>query len=205
MSSACRNSAVAQPATSGAVHVLQAMLAIALLLVLMLLTGCDRERREYHSSPETSDTHPRLTSFQPGMPMADETGGIGMQYEGNAFHISQGGRLYRWFNCNGCHGAGGGAIGPALMDDEWRYGSRIDQIHATILEGRPNGMPSWRGKITDQQAWQLAAYVRSLSGNVSKAAAPSRHEDMQSTPPLTQMPKQPERGTDSSSQNPPPR
>ncbi len=31
--------------------------------------------------------------------------------------------------------------GPPLMDDEWRYGGRIDQTAATIAEGRPNGMP----------------------------------------------------------------
>ncbi|MGI9246410.1 MAG: c-type cytochrome [Steroidobacteraceae bacterium] len=170
-----------------------------------LLTGCERERREFHAAPVTQDTHPRLTRFQPGAPIADETAGIGVQYERNAYHIARGGTLFRSFNCNGCHGAGGGAIGPALMDDQWRYGSGIEQIHASILEGRPNGMPSWRGKLTDQQAWQLAAYVRSLSGNVSKAAAPSRHEDMQSTPPLNQVPQEPERGPDPSSLNPAPR
>ena len=70
-------------------------------------------------------------------------------YENNAFHISRGQRLFRWFNCNGCHANGGGGMGPALMDDEWRYGGSIEQIYATIIEGRPNGMPSFRGKITD--------------------------------------------------------
>jgi cytochrome c oxidase cbb3-type subunit 3 len=77
------------------------------------------------------------------------------------------------------------------MDGEWRYGGRIDQIHASILEGRPNGMPAWRGKVTDQQAWQLAAYIRALSGNVRKDAAPSRREGMAATPPPTRIPRQP--------------
>jgi cytochrome c oxidase cbb3-type subunit 3 len=90
------------------------------------------------------------------------------------------------------------------MDAQWRYGGRIDQIHATILDGRPNGMPAWRGKITDQQAWQLAAYVRALSGNVPKSAAPSRREGLSATPPLTRLPAQSPSGTDASSQNPPP-
>jgi cytochrome c oxidase cbb3-type subunit 3 len=49
------------------------------------------------------------------------------------------------------------------MDDQWTYGGRIDQIHASIVQGRPNGMPSWRGKIPDTQIWEIAAYVRSLS------------------------------------------
>ena len=54
-------------------------------------------------------------------------------------------------------------MGPALMDDEWIYGGRLEQIHQTLVEGRPNGMPAWGGKIPDEQLWQLAAYVRSLS------------------------------------------
>lgn len=180
--------------------------ASALIVAAWLLfaTGCERERREYHSAPETAERHPRLTPFQPGTPTTEAPGAIAAHYERNAFHIGQGGRLFRQFNCNGCHGAGGGAIGPALMDGQWRYGGRIDQVHASILEGRPNGMPSWRGKITDVQAWQLAAYVRALSGNVPKAAAPSRRDAMTGTLPLTQMPEQPVHGVDPSAQQPPP-
>jgi cytochrome c oxidase cbb3-type subunit 3 len=82
------------------------------------------------------------------------------------------------------------------MDSQWRYGGRIDQIHASIIDGRPNGMPAWRGKLTDVQAWQLSAYIRALSGNVPKDAAPSRRDAMAATPPLTQIPKQPPHGSD---------
>ena len=80
-------------------------------------------------------------------------------------------------NCTGCHAHGGGAIGPPLMDDNWIYGSQPDQIFATIVEGRPNGMPSFRGKLPDYEIWQLAAYVRSLSGQTPKHAAPGRDDD----------------------------
>ena len=55
-------------------------------------------------------------------------------------------------------------MGPPLMDDEWIYGSEPENIFATIVEGRPNGMPSFRGRIPDYQVWQLVAYVRSMSG-----------------------------------------
>ena len=51
----------------------------------------------------------------------------------------------------------------SLMDDRWRYGGSIDPIAATISQGRPGGTPSWKGKLTEQQIWQLAAYVRTLS------------------------------------------
>ena len=54
-------------------------------------------------------------------------------------------------------------MGPDLMDDVWIYGSRLEQIHQTLVDGRPNGMPAWGGKVPDEQLWDLAAYVRSLS------------------------------------------
>src|SRR5690349_4386348 len=78
---------------------------------------------------------------------------------------------------------GGGGMGPALMDDEWRYGGRIDQIVASITEGRPNGMPSWRNKLTPDQIWKIAAYVRSMSGQPSKDAVSSRADAMSATTP----------------------
>ncbi|WP_133500070.1 c-type cytochrome [Cognatilysobacter terrigena] len=173
---------------------------------LLLVVGCERERREYHTPPSGEvRAGPRLTDLQPGARMPDAVDPRGPQYQDNAFHVTQGGRWFKWFNCNGCHANGGGGMGPALMDDEWRYGSSIDQIHATILDGRPNGMPSFRGKVTDQQAWELAAYVLSLSGNVRKDAAPSRSEQMLGAPPPTQTATRHPKGGDTTGvQAPPP-
>jgi cytochrome c oxidase cbb3-type subunit 3 len=104
-------------------------------------------------------------------------------YENNAFHISQGQRLFGWFNCSGCHFHGGGGMGPPLMDAKWRYGGKMEDIVYSILNGRPNGMPAWKDKITAQQAWQLAAYVRSLSGQSRKDAVSARSDEMAVTPP----------------------
>jgi cytochrome c oxidase cbb3-type subunit 3 len=73
---------------------------------------------------------------------------------------------------------GGGAIGPALMDEKWIYGYEPAQIYSTILQGRPNGMPAFTGRIPDQQIWQLVAYVQSLGGAVPKDAAPGRDDDL---------------------------
>jgi len=81
------------------------------------------------------------------------------------------------------------------MDDEWIYGSQPDQIFSTVVEGRPNGMPSFRGKLPDYQVWQLAAYVRSLSGQVPKDAAPGRDDDMQSRHPENSTHRQPNKAT----------
>ncbi len=84
-------------------------------------------------------------------------------YYDNADAVTTGKRLYTQYNCSGCHSNGGGGMGPSLMDDQWIYGGRLEQIHQTLVEGRPNGMPTWGGKIPDQQLWQIAAYVRSMS------------------------------------------
>jgi cytochrome c oxidase cbb3-type subunit 3 len=98
--------------------------------------------------------------------------------EESAYDVSEGKRLYTAYNCSGCHFNGGGGIGPALMDEKWIYGSEPLNIYATIVEGRPNGMPSFRHKIPDNQVWQISAYVRSLSGQVRKDIAPGRSDDM---------------------------
>jgi cytochrome c oxidase cbb3-type subunit 3 len=84
-------------------------------------------------------------------------------YYDNAAAVSEGMRLYHQYNCSGCHSAGGGGMGPSLMDKEWIYGGRLAQIHQTLVDGRPNGMPRWGGKVPDDQLWKIAAYVRSLS------------------------------------------
>lgn len=109
--------------------------------------------------------------------------GIANRFEENAYAVSQGKRLFRWYNCNGCHANGGGGMGPPLMDDKWRYGAEPAQIVATILQGRPNGMPAFAGRIPEDQVWQIAAYVRSMSGQLRTDVAPSRSDSLSSGPP----------------------
>ncbi|WNO52698.1 c-type cytochrome [Stakelama saccharophila] len=92
------------------------------------------------------------------------------QYYDNAEAVATGKRLYHQFNCVGCHSNGGGGMGPNLMDDVWIYGGRLTQIHQTLVEGRPNGMPAWGGRIPDDQLWKIAAYVRSMSLPATLAA-----------------------------------
>jgi cytochrome c oxidase cbb3-type subunit 3 len=104
--------------------------------------------------------------------------------------MAQGERLFGWMNCSGCHAHGGGGMGPPLMDNKWRYGGRMEDIVYTILNGRPNGMPPFKGRVTEQQAWQLAAYVRSLSGRLRKDVVSSRSEEMSTTEPETLQSRQ---------------
>jgi cytochrome c oxidase cbb3-type subunit 3 len=100
-------------------------------------------------------------------------------YEGNAYAINQGQKLFEQYNCVGCHSHGGGGIGPALMDDEWLYGSSPAKIYESVAEGRPNGMPSFGKRIPAQHIWQLVAYVRSLSNLEPPATISPRSDEME--------------------------
>jgi cytochrome c oxidase cbb3-type subunit III len=150
---------------------------------LSLVAGCEREERGFRVDPPaaTSVQVVPLTTLQPGEPVAYTF--KPNPYENNAYALSEGKKLYQAWNCKGCHAMGGGDIGPPLIDDKWIYGSEPEQIFSTIVQGRPNGMPSFGGKIPDHQVWQLAAYVRSISGLVSPNAAPSRDDHMKANPP----------------------
>lgn len=152
--------------------------AIVVVLLLFSVT-CEREERRFREMPSAAARRntERLVSLVPGPYTADVK--VDNPYGRNAFAISEGKRLFSWYNCVGCHANGGGGMGPPLMDERWRYGSDPEQIFATIWEGRPNGMPSFRGKIPEYQVWQLVAFVQSLSGNVPKDAANGRADGMQ--------------------------
>jgi cytochrome c oxidase cbb3-type subunit 3 len=162
----------------------------AILFILVTLASCKREDRGFRVDPPSarpgtgivvSDLH--AGAFPSPSPVQND-------YEHNAYALSEGKRLYQYFNCSGCHFNGGGGIGPPLMDDKWIYGSNPENIHATIIEGRPNGMPSYRGKIPDYQVWQIVAYVRSLGGLTPSTPANGRSDHMQVKKPEQSMPPQ---------------
>lgn len=151
---------------------------LGFLLAVILLPGCERETRRFREpAPANAPSDQRrLVTLQAGTATKDPK--TVSPYEANAYGIAQGKRLFIWYNCSGCHAHGGGAIGPPLMDGEWIYGAQPENIFASIVEGRPNGMPAFGGKVPDHQVWQLVAYVQSLSGHVRKDAAPGRADHM---------------------------
>jgi|KBSSwiStaDraftv2_1062776.scaffolds.fasta_scaffold108853_2 cytochrome c oxidase cbb3-type subunit 3 len=163
------------------------------IVTLLALGGCQREKRQFQSSPvtESGPMQVRTTDLQAGQTTPLQPDARRALYENNAYNLSEGKRLYQWFNCVGCHAHGGGDSGPPLIDSAWRYGGEIEQIYATIQQGRPNGMPAFGGKIPEQQIWQIAGYVRSISGNLSRSASPGRNDEMQTSPPEQLMEKQP--------------
>ena len=85
-------------------------------------------------------------------------------YEGDKHAITVGGQLFVGYNCLDCHGAeGSGAMGPSFQDGRWHFGGSSGEVFESIYQGRPDGMPAWGGRISNDQIWMLTAYVRSLS------------------------------------------
>jgi len=93
-------------------------------------------------------------------------------YTGNAEAIEQGRALFLQMGCSGCHGVGGGGgMGPALLDDEWKFGSDDATLFKLIKGEIPQQtMPAAFGNVLkDEDVWKLIAYVRSLyRGDPSK-------------------------------------
>jgi cytochrome c oxidase cbb3-type subunit 3 len=177
---------------------MKAWRALLVVSLLMIITGgfCYLwESRSSRPSPIAGAAFSQSVSvpnlFPGGTPPAGTPPpGLHVHEEFSGYDVAEGKRLYQWFNCNTCHANGGGAMGPALMDDKWLYGSEPRNIFASIVEGRPNGMPSFRGRIPEAQVWQLVAYVRSMAGLVPKASRSSRNDSMAAKPPETMTPKQ---------------
>lgn len=155
------------------------MKRIAIVVTTLVMLACRREQRELRHAEEASKRPGgvvRQSDLQPGRTLPEVA--VRNIAEERAQDLAEGARLYRAYNCVGCHAHGGGGIGPALMDDNWIYGSRPENIHDTIVEGRPNGMPSFGGKLPDYQIWQITGYVRSLSGLAPRPASPGRNDEM---------------------------
>lgn len=84
-------------------------------------------------------------------------------------------------NCSQCHGSGAqGSPGyPNLNDDEWLWGGDIEAIHQTIAHGvrfdgdgetRFSEMPPFGDMLSAQEVREVAAHVKSLTGEPSSTA-----------------------------------
>jgi cytochrome c oxidase cbb3-type subunit 3 len=167
----------------------------SLSVICLTLYGCERESRPFEKLGEVAnqtlpETGSQLAAGGPLPPW-----GATSPFQENAWGQSEGKRLFTSYNCSGCHANGGGGIGPPLMDDEWIYGYLPGNIFASVVEGRPNGMPSFRSKIPDYQVWQLVAYVQSMSGQTPIDTSSGRSDHMQARTPEIIQPYQGRRQT----------
>lgn len=105
--------------------------------------------------------------------LATPLGAIEENEELRRFAIA-GGRAAFAENCAACHGSGaGGQAGqfPALVDDDWLWGGKIDDIYQTISFGirsdhnetRLGDMPAFDGVLSDAEIDDAASYVLALS------------------------------------------
>jgi cytochrome c oxidase cbb3-type subunit 3 len=156
----------------------------ALILVALALSGCKREERAARLDPPLAEALDGVAVMPNGISgrPPEVYAALGKPYLNNAYQLNQGKRLYEWFNCKGCHADGGGNTGPALFDGWWRYGPDAVSIYVSIRNGRPNGMPAFRDRLTNEQIWQLTGYIQVMAANTISAAAPSRNDRMQSRP-----------------------
>jgi cytochrome c(L) len=86
-------------------------------------------------------------------------------YTGKAEAIQEGRTLFLQNGCSACHGTGGGGgMGPALLDDEWKFGSDDLTLFKLIKGEMPQQtMPAAFGSVLkDDEIWKIIAFVRSL-------------------------------------------
>ena len=150
-------------------------LSVTGICFVLLAAACQREKRDLRPAPTrlaVMGTAARQSTLQPGgaQPALDPVNPA----EGNAYSISEGERLFNAYNCSGCHSHGGGGIGPPLIKEVWTYGNEPANLFDTIVKGRPNGMPSWGGRLPEYQIWQIVTYIRSLNKLEPRSATPTR-------------------------------
>jgi cytochrome c oxidase cbb3-type subunit 3 len=158
--------------------------ATAFACLAFLLTSCQREKRDLQPSPTRLALFgdaARESPLRPGGPVQPQAV-VTNPYNGSGYDIAEGQRLYEWYNCAGCHSHGGGGIGPPLIKTSWTYGGEPENLFDTIVKGRPNGMPSWGGRVPEYQIWQIVAYVRSLNGMQPRSATSGRSDTIQFSP-----------------------
>ena len=85
-------------------------------------------------------------------------------FTGNAEAIAQGRTIWMQSGCNGCHGMGGGGMGPSVMDDNWKFGGDDETLFKVIKGTYPGQtMPAVFGAVlTEEQVWKIIAWIRSI-------------------------------------------
>jgi cytochrome c oxidase cbb3-type subunit III len=83
---------------------------------------------------------------------------------GDAEALQRGMNYFNSFNCSGCHAPnGGGGMGIALSNSQFKYGDKPAQIYLSIAQGRPLGMPAWGESLPAPVIWDLVTYIQSIS------------------------------------------
>ena len=90
-------------------------------------------------------------------------GQLANPFRGDASSATEGERLFKTMNCDGCHGGGAeGWVGPSLISGRWRYGGADGVVFQSMYYGRPDGMPAFGGILAPPLAWKIVTYLKSL-------------------------------------------
>ena len=144
-----------------------ALSTVHMALMTAMLAGCSKEART-------------LAADLPQTPPHDAADPRIAKYQGNAYQVSQGGRMFTWYGCAACHAAGARG-GLDLGDGRWRHGGGFDRVYGFIAHGHGAATPPYGDKIPVEQLWQITAYVRNLS-NVPPEQRQRQDHDQQGEP-----------------------
>src|SRR5579859_6039737 len=73
--------------------------------------------------------------------------------------------------CAACHGTtqAKGPVGPSLFADTWTHGGDDESITRSIKNGYPEkGMPAFKDQLSDQDIFQMIAYIRTQATSLKE-------------------------------------
>jgi cytochrome c oxidase subunit 2 len=127
--------------------------------------------------------HSRMTGRIVVMPQPDFAQWL-VRQDVDGTLAAQGASLFRQFGCGGCHGSGAAVRSPPLkglygkrvplangttqIADERYLRDSILQPRAQIVAGYEPLMPSFEGKISEEEIIKIVAYLKSLGGEGAK-------------------------------------
>ena len=116
-------------------------MGISALIWILVWTGCDNQP----GGVAPAGAPPAVKAPIGPIPGPGEQPALARNpYAHNAVALTEGRKLFVWYNCAGCHGGhGGGGMGPSLRDRTWLYGNSDVHIFDSVAEGRAHGMPAW--------------------------------------------------------------
>ena len=89
--------------------------------------------------------------------------------------LAEAGKVRYMTICIACHGPeakGNPIVGaPNLTDDVWLYGGRLEDVKASIKNGRSGKMPTWETILGEDRARLVAAWVLAQSNATKQAVA----------------------------------
>src|SRR6202140_4832196 len=108
-------------------------------------------------------------------------------YAGQTAAVAAGSRLYT-MNCGSCHGIRGRGTGniPALSQGPTQSAPDGEVFWFITTGSVANGMPAW-GTLSEQQRWQIVAYLKSLKNSATESkpgAAPAKITPVKTNAPL---------------------